>query len=664
MIFLVTNQNNLWNSDNFKRISVEQSLSLLAPLYEVGLDTETMGFDPYTKELLSLQLGNYDFQVVIDCTTTDIQLYKSYMEDPNREFLFWNAKFDLKFLYHQRIIPKKVYDGYLSEKLQWLGYPPGMHEMSLQAAGHNYLGIELDKTVRGKIAKTGLAEDVIVYAALDVKYLGKIKEKQLKLIEEKELLKALEFENEFVKCLAYIEYCGAKLDINKWKLKMQKDNAELKEAEDELNGWVETNLPESKYLVRNLQGDLFSGWDTKPKCNINWSSSKQVITLFEELGLNCTVFDKKTKQKKKSADIKVIKPQKSKSPIVSPYIRYKKAAIVVNTFGNKFLGLINPVTGRIHANFNQLGTDTGRLSSTDPNLQNLPKDAETRACFVADKGNKWISADYSGQESFIMASVANDKAMLDELINGSGDLHSLTARMVFEEIPDDFPLTEIGKEYHNLRQEAKGYEFCFNYGGDWNTLISNYGLKKARAKEIYDNYMNGFAGLKQYQDFRRWDVMQKGYILLSPVTKHKAYIYDFPELQRVMERQKENDFWDYYWEMTKAAPECDTVQIVSRFNRRKSESQKQSINYPIQAGGALAFKLASIKLFNWLSQNNLLFTVKYCIPVHDEINLEAPEEISQEVADILVQCMIQGGKPFCTRVPLGATCEIADHWVH
>lgn len=364
MILLVTNQNNLWESDNFKKISVEQSLSLLSPLYEVGLDTETMGFDPYTKELLSLQLGSYDFQVVIDCTTIDIQLYKGYLEDPAREFLLWNAKFDLKFLYHQRIIPKKIYDGYLSEKLQWLGYPPGMHEMSLKAAGHNYLGIELDKTVRGKITKTGLTEDVVVYAALDVKYLGKIKEKQLKLIEEKELSRALAFENEFVKCLAYIEYCGALLDVDSWKAKMRKDNEELENAEKELNNWVETNLPDSKYLVRNLQGDLFSGWDTEPKCNINWSSSKQVITLFEELGLNCTVFDKKTKQKKKSADIKVIKPQKSKSPIVSPYIRYKKAAIVVNTFGNKFLGLINPVTGRIHANFNQLGTDTGEKMYT------------------------------------------------------------------------------------------------------------------------------------------------------------------------------------------------------------------------------------------------------------------------------------------------------------
>lgn len=78
----------------------------------------------------------------------------------------------------------------------------------------------------------------------------------------------------------------------------------------------------------------------------------------------------------------------------------------------------------------------------------------------------------------------------------------------------------------------------------------------------------------------------------------------------------------------------------------------------------MCFKLASIKLFNWLLKNGLLFKVKYCIPVHDEINLEAPDEISEEVADILVKCMVSAGKPFCTRAHLGADVEIANHWVH
>lgn len=664
MIYLVTKQQSLWTSDRYKVISAEEALELLAPLNVVELDTETMGLDPYTKELLTVQLGCAEFQVVIDCTSVDIHLFKEYMENPQRMFLGWNIKFDLKFLYHQRIVPLRVYDGYLAEKLLWLGYPAGMHEMSLKAASINYLGVDMDKSVRGKIIQTGLTEDVIVYAAGDVSYLGKIRDKQLIELEKKGLLKAIDFENEFVKCLAYIEYCGAKLDVDKWKIKMATDLNNLEKYEAELNEWVEESEYSSKYCSVNIQGDLFNGFDTKPRCHINWTSSQQVIPLFEELGLNLKVLDKKTKHYKKSVDIKVVEPQASKSPLIPIYIKYKKAAIIVNTFGQKFLNLINPVTGRIHANFNQLGTDTGRLSSTEPNLQNLPHDAQTRACFVSDKGNRWISADYSGQESYLMASMANDEAMLEELTNGSGDLHSLTAKMVFQQIPRDMPLKDIKKNFKDLRQEAKGYEFCFNYGGQDSTLIRNYGLDAKRAKEIYENYMSGFAGLKRYQDFRRVDVMRKGYILLSKITGHKAYIYDYDELKMQMEKQDDPDFWAYYREMKQENPECDTVQGVRWLARRKAESEKQSINYPIQAAGALCFKLASIKLFNWLLKNGLLFKVKYCIPVHDEINLEAPDEISEEVADILVKCMVSAGKPFCTRAHLGADVEIGDHWIH
>lgn len=397
MVYLVTKQKSLWESTRYKVIDPEEALRILEPLAVVELDTETMGLDPYTKELLTVQLGCADFQVVIDCASVDIQLFKNYIENPQRMFLGWNIKFDLKFLYHQRIIPMKVYDGYLAEKLLWLGYPAGMHEMSLKAASIHYLGVDMDKSVRGKIIQTGLTEDVIMYAAGDVSYLGKIRDKQLIELEKKGLLKAIDFENEFVKCLAYIEYCGAKLDIDKWKVKMTTDLNNLERYEAQLNDWVENSQFASKYCSINMQGDLFSGFDTKPRCHINWTSSQQVIPLFEDLGLDLKVLDKKTKHYKKSVDIKVVEPQSSKSPLIPIYINFKKAAIIVNTFGQKFLGLINPVTGRIHANFNQLGTDTGRLSSTEPNLQNLPHDALTRSCFISEKGNKWISADYSGK---------------------------------------------------------------------------------------------------------------------------------------------------------------------------------------------------------------------------------------------------------------------------
>lgn len=121
MIYVVTQQI-LPESSKFEIISVEESLRILQPIDIVGLDTETTGINCHNDTLLSLQLGNFDFQIVIDCTTIDITFYKEYLES-DRLFLFWNARFDLKWLYRYNIVPKRVYDGLLAEKLMWLGYP-------------------------------------------------------------------------------------------------------------------------------------------------------------------------------------------------------------------------------------------------------------------------------------------------------------------------------------------------------------------------------------------------------------------------------------------------------------------------------------------------------------------------------------------------------------
>ena len=165
MIYLVTLQNELFNNSVYKIISVEESLRLLEPLTIVGLDTETEGFSPFLKRLLTVQLGNKDFQVVIDCTTVDVRQYKEYLES-DRLFIGWNLKFDVKFLFYHGIIPRNLYDGFLAEKMIWLGWPSGIHSLSLKSAGENYLGVELDKTVRGQIIwKKELTDEIVEYAA-------------------------------------------------------------------------------------------------------------------------------------------------------------------------------------------------------------------------------------------------------------------------------------------------------------------------------------------------------------------------------------------------------------------------------------------------------------------------------------------------------------------
>lgn len=415
MIYYVTKAKELFKSERYEIISVEESLAYLNKLEVVGCDTETEGLDPHSKKLLSLQLGCRDFQVVIDCTTIDPLLYKEYLES-ERTFLLWNACFDLKFLYKQEIFPNHVWDLMLAEKSIYIGYPSGMHSMALKDAAWKYLKVSLDKTVRGKIITQGLNEETILYSARDVEYLEDIKNAQASEISKQNLFNALKLENEFVKVNAYFEFCGAKLDTVKWKQKMAKDRENLINAKEKLDAWVvdwenkevskaaqivyldisrgrgdniiaedreklkfAKRKPESdirersgeliaeayevgksrKYSLINTQGSLFDGFDLNPKCTINWASSKQVIALFKELGINCTTIDKKTKASRESVQENVIAPQKGKFPIIQLYLDYKEAEKVVTSFGEKFLGSINPVTGRIHSQFGQLGTDTG-----------------------------------------------------------------------------------------------------------------------------------------------------------------------------------------------------------------------------------------------------------------------------------------------------------------
>lgn len=734
MIYLVSKESRLFDSECYKIISPEEALEILKPLKIVSADTETEGLDPYTKRLLSVQLGNYENQVVIDCLTIDIQLFKDYLES-DRLFIFWNAAFDLKFLYHQRILVKNVYDGILAEKLLWLGYPDGYHEFSLKAAGKYYLDIELDKSVRGQIITKGLTERVIVYAADDIKYEEQIYSKQLDLLKEKDLLKAIAFENEFVKCLAYIEYCGVHLNVDKWKAKMKRDQQLLKEREEALNNWVidyynnnssdtsykvqrwvtykeiwnvgsqyqeilEVDLPtngkslyktrvvrdpqepqcpitdryellmefEFPFVYKDLQGDLFSGFNTNYQCNINWNSPKQVIPFFELLGINVKTFDKKTKESKKSTDSKLLESQADKFPILKLYLDYKETQKVVSTYGENFLKAINPKSGRIHTSFHQLGTDTGRLSSGGGvykiNLQNLPHDSETRACFTAIPGYKWISCDYTGQESYLIASIANDPAMIDLFENGCGDIHSLVARMSYPKEIGDTPVEDIKSKFKHLRQDAKGIEFAINYGGNADTIAKNKGIPKEEAQKIYDNYMRGFSGVKKYQDFRRKDVFDKGYILINSITGHKSFISDIESLNKTRKEFNNQDFWQEYRRAKATGCDPELVDEVKHYFSRKSEIEKQSINYVIQGNGALCFKLASIKLFNYLKTNNLLFKVLYVAPVHDEINVEAPQEIANEIGDIVIQCMEKGAAPFCTKLKLSGDKSVGDFWIH
>lgn len=770
MIYYVTEQRELfggYSGAKYKCITVEESFEVLNPLSIVGLDTETTGTEIWTGRLLLLQLGNKEDQVVIDCTTVDINQYKDYLES-NRLFIIHNAKFDLRWLYKEHIVVRNVYDTYLGEKILFLGFPPGIVSLSLQACCDRYLHVYLDKTVRGKI-HAGVTEEVIVYAANDVVYLEDIMNAQMKIIAQRGQQNALEIENKFVRVLAYIEFCGIKLDPSRWKAKMVKDEDRLRVAEQKLNDWVvkyvldkddpsliqrnydshkkgkPTKLKESVYVVIPAPS-LFSEFDTGPQCIINWSSSKQVIRLFKELGFDLLVKDKKTGKMKESVESKYIEMQKDKSDIVPLYLEYSAAFKVVTSFGQNFLDAINPITQRIHPTFNQM-MDTGRLScgsggkgrggktkdddiaeededkntttqtnDKSVNIQQLPATEETRAAFVPEKGHLLVDCDYGDQEGHVFTELSNDREWIAFYNDpNERDGHSFVAKMCFPKDLDGIEEKQVKKVRKDLRDLAKKARFCFNYNGQAPTMAANCNIPVDFATEIQNNYFKRFNGIASYFKVQKRDMWNRGYILISKITGLRAYIYDYPILKGI-ERRK-NSMGDSFWDIYKAARDSGRVipeippsvmqeiakkfaqgvpieEIAIRYSykvkkvgkveekfidinretvyvsvmkhlwKRKSASDSQSCNYPSQGTAAAMTKIAGIRYFNHLVNDGLIFKVLIPNDVHDEYLIEPPEEIAEQEAKKLSECMEYAAAIFCKKVTIKAVPEISDKWVH
>lgn len=715
MIYLVTGNIEMFENEVYKIIGVEESLSLLELLEIVGLDTETTGVNHHKDRLLSLQLGNRDNQVVIDCTTVSPLHYKEYLES-DRLFLGHNIKFDLCWLFLYGIVPKRVYDSFIAEQLIWLGYPVTLkpeqfypiqcdryeYEVSgtgkdkkeyfilrkdLKTLGKRYLGIELDKTIRGRIIYKGINDtEVIKYAAEDVAHLEDLKEAQEVELKKQNLLKAVDLECKAILPISYMEFCGVKIDQEKWMKKVLAGEEAERQAKKALDSWLITNMPSSKYITIDRQGDLFNGFNLDPIVKLNWNSTKQVIPIFKAFGVDTSQLNKDTGEDADTANSKILKPQASKCSLILPYLRYKEIRKDNSTYGRNVLKQINPETGRLYTKYNVIGTDTSRISSGGQdkannikyvNFLNFPADELTRSCFIAEEGNVWVSIDYSGQESVLIANVARDAAMIKEFNEGSGDIHSVVAKFVFPEELKGIEVKDVKvfskKSKHeggiDYRSVAKGYEFLVFYGGNDGTIASTYGKSPTEAKEIYNNISKGLKGVMEYQNFCRKDVMEKGYILMNPVFGHRAHIYDFSNLMRIKNKFN-SEFWAYYREMKESCPSCDTVQEVRHYFKRKASSEKHAINYRIQDRGAMCSKVALINFFEWLRREGLLFKVLITICPYDECNIEAPKEIAEKVAEQIKFYMVEAGKLFCPYCKLDAELSrledgsLPNYWVH
>ena len=375
MIYLVSKQTQLFDSKLYQYLSEEDAVKLVNSFDRIQVDSETLGRDPHLVPILTLQLGNdaQDARVVIDATTVDLTLFKEALE--SKLCIFHNGKFDLQFLFKFKIIPLHIFDTMIVEQLLHLGYDNKFFRYNLHDVAARYLpGVDLDKSVRGEIIWRGLDDRTIMYAANDVVYLEQIMDLEIEACKKANCIQGMNLENAFVPVIAYLEWCGIHLDINKWMQKMENDKNNAKAAEEALNNWIrkqaETDPFYHKYIDPQL--DLF---ETTRKVLINWSSSQQLLPIFQHLGFDTKSRDKKTGETKESITEKVLATQKKINPEFwrlffgegNPeskdfFAGYQGATKVVSTYGQSYLNAINPYTGRIHTNFKQLGAASGRMA--------------------------------------------------------------------------------------------------------------------------------------------------------------------------------------------------------------------------------------------------------------------------------------------------------------
>lgn len=620
MIYYITKQLNLnFNSD---KIFVTDDISLVTNflLKEtiIGCDTETEGFDVYSKKLILLQFGNKENQYVINTNEFNPIIFKSYFEDETKTFIFHNAKFDLRFLYKLEIKVKNVFDTYLAEAILLSGkdfevetivneegdeIKKGQGPKSLYGVTLKYCKYTLDKSVRGMIHR-GLTERVIIYSAEDVVYLNEIREKQLEAIKFWKLENVLDLENEAVKVFALMEFNGLLVDTIKWKKVANTTNQLLIEQKQKLNEIVFKEPKLKKYSF--VQTDLFGN----DKTFINWGSAKQKLNILKDLKFDAKDTNDRTLQKLKHLH-----------PLVKELINYNKTKKLNESFGENFLKLINKNTGRIHPNYNQI-VSTGRISSKEPNVLNIPNPEksilgkEIRNSFIARDGYNIVGGDYSGMELRLLAEFSQDPLWLDAFRKGK-DLHSELASLTFGIDIKDVKNPTIFKPELTYRSVQKTVNFGLAYGMSYFKLADTIEVSQKEAQIIINNYFKVVPKVKEFLDNIAYLAKTRGYIRTAQPFSRIRFFDDY---------ENKEDF------------------------KRQGSIERAGMNTPMQGTNGDIIKLALIKTQEYIDKNK--FPAYILLSIYDEVETECREDLAEEFSIILKNIMIEAAQTVIKSIPV------------
>ena len=568
----------------------------------LSLDTETTGTEPMDAELVGMSFSiaeNEAFYVPVPSDQDEalkiVNEFRPVFENENSLKVGQNIKYDMIVLQNYGATVKgPLFDTMIAH---YVLQPELRHAMDYLAEIYlHYQTIHIDELIgpKGKNQKNMRdldPKDVYLYACEDADVTLKLKnilEKELKENDAERLF--YDIEMPLVPVLVNIERNGVLLDTEALKQSSAHFTAQMEQIEKE---------------IYELAGETF-----------NIASPKQVgVVLFDKLKI--VEKAKKTKTGQYVTSEEVLESLRHKHPVVEKILEHRGLKKLLGTYIDALPQLINPRTGRVHTSFNQTVTATGRLSSSNPNLQNIPirdeNGKEIRKAFIPDEGCLFFSADYSQIELRIMAHLSEDKNMIDAFLSNH-DIHAATAAKVYK-----IDLKDVGSD---MRRKAKTANFGIIYGISVFGLAERMNVDRKEAKELIDGYFETYPGVKAYMDKSIQVAQEKGYV--ETIFHRKRFLPD----------------------------------INSRNAVVRGYAERNAINAPIQGSAADIIKVAMARIYQRFQTEGI--QAKMILQVHDELNFSVPVNEKERVEEIVIEEM---EKAYRMHVPLKADCGWGKNWL-
>ena len=567
-----------------------------------SLDTETTDIDPINAKLVGMSFSyaeNQAFYVPIPAEREEalkiVNEFKELLENEQTVKVGQNIKYDMLVLSNYGVEVKgPLFDTMIAH---YVLQPELRHNMDYLAEIYlNYQTIHIEELIGQKGKNQGnmrnlSPQQIYKYACEDADVTLKLKNRLEQELKEQGAEKLFyEIEMPLVPVLAYMEKNGVRIDTHALKETSTHFTARMIQIENE---------------IYQLAGTEF-----------NVSSPKQVgEILFERLKI--TDKAKKTKTGQYVTSEEVLEGLRNKHDIVGKILDYRGLKKLLGTYIDALPLLINERTGKIHTSFNQTVTATGRLSSSNPNLQNIPirneDGKEIRKAFIPEEGCEFFSADYSQIELRIMAHLSNDPNMIEAFREGD-DIHAATAAKIYK-----INIEEVSREQ---RSKAKTANFGIIYGISVFGLAERMNVPRSEAKELIDGYFQTYPQIKAFMDKSIERAREKGYI--ETIFGRKRFLPD----------------------------------ILSHNAVVRGYAERNAINAPIQGSAADIIKVAMVKIYQrFLSEN---IRSKMILQVHDELNFSVYPEEKEKVEQIVIEEM---ERAYSMQVPLRADCGWGSNWL-